>query len=333
MMSLKFKIKIKGSFIHTPSLRRSSRLVEKREKEKCLSCAPAPVILTRTSSASSNGCSGCTDKTPRRQRTPSTSRKVDSRSSIFNGLHLPLGQQPSSFARCSSSPCYSAAGSVPATSARAGPVMASSSTSSGPPPAAPPSPCRNRELFLAELAPVSLVRQSLPQLPTQIQPGGCGPPPVGPPFPRPMLPMTGISQGCLTRSFHPSSTMGATSTTRSASVAYLDAAGTPSSTALGLTLTTIGERTPAVSLSWTPPLGHVEPLLPAVPSGSPSPLSQLSATGFQRAQSCQTSRPPSPRSRRNSMSAVAVDTGVDASHEFLVDVETPRTGVYTHSSL
>ena len=53
----------------------------------------------------------------------------------------------------------------------------------------------------------------------------------------------------------------------------------------------------------------------------------------QRAQSCQTSRPLSPRSRRNSMPAVAVNTGVDASHEFLVDVETPGTGAFADASL
>ena len=145
----------------TPSLRRSSRLVEKKEKtavtEKCrFSCAPAPVIPTRTNSESSSGCSGCTDRTPRRQRTPSTSRQVGSRSSIYSGLHLPLGPQQSSSVRCSFLPCSSAAGSVPATSDRAGPAMASSSTSSGPLPVALPSPCRNLELFPAGSVPGAL---------------------------------------------------------------------------------------------------------------------------------------------------------------------------------
>ena len=52
----------------------------------------------------------------------------------------------------------------------------------------------------------------------------------------------------------------------------------------------------------------------------------------QRVQSCQTSRPPSPRSRRNSMSAVAVDKGVDAFEEVLVDVKVLRRGVYVDSA-
>ena len=52
----------------------------------------------------------------------------------------------------------------------------------------------------------------------------------------------------------------------------------------------------------------------------------------QRAQSCQTSRLPSPRSQMNSISAVAFDTGVDAFDEVVVDVEVPRTGVYVDSA-
>ena len=52
-----------------------------------------------------------------------------------------------------------------------------------------------------------------------------------------------------------------------------------SSTVPGLVWTTIGERIPAVSSSWIHQWGPVGPLLPAGPSGSPSPLSQQSATG------------------------------------------------------
>ena len=52
----------------------------------------------------------------------------------------------------------------------------------------------------------------------------------------------------------------------------------------------------------------------------------------QRVQSCQTSCPPSPQSRRNFMSAVAVNSGVDALEEVLVDAKPPRTGVYIDSA-
>ena len=144
----------------TPPLRCSSRLVEKiqnkKEKEKCSSssCAPALVIPMQRNSASSNCCSGYLDRIPRRQRTPSTNQLVDSRSLTYNGLHLPLGQTQSSSARCSSSPLSSAAGFVPAISARAGPVMARSSISSGPLLAAPLSPCWSHELSPASWSPL-----------------------------------------------------------------------------------------------------------------------------------------------------------------------------------
>ena len=224
-------------------------------------------------------CSGCTGSRPRRQRTPSKSQLVDSRSSIFNGLHLPLGQQQSLSVRCFSSLSSSAAGSVPAISTRAWPVMASSSTSSGPLLSAPLSPCRSQELLPARSSPQrNPARPSLFQPLTQTQQGGHGLPPVGPPFPRPTPPTIDNSPGCHTRPF---STMEATSTNASASAAFWVAAGIPFSTAPDLVLTTISERIAAASLSWICPRGHVEPPLAACPSGSPSPLSQQSATGLK----------------------------------------------------
>ena len=67
---------------------------------------------------------------------------------------------------------------------------------------------------------------------------------------------------------------------------------------------------------------------------SPRPRGASPAVHYraQRAQSCQTSCPPSPRSRRNSVSAVAVESGVEAFEEVLVDVKVPRTGVYVDSA-
>ena len=213
--------------------------------------------------------------------------------------------------------------------------MASSSTSAGPLPVALPNPCRNPGLLPAESDPPGSLarRQRLPQFSTPIQPGGCGPPPVGPPFPRPTSQMTGSSPGCHNRSSRPSYTTGATSTTPSASVGCLAAPGSPSSTAPGLTSTTTAGRTPAASSSWTLHPGHVGLLPPRRSVRLSEPSEPAVRYRAQRAKSCQTSRPPSPHSRRNSMPAVAVDTGVDASHEFLVDVESPRTGVFADASL
>ena len=240
-----------------------------KEKEKCSSssCAPALTIPTPISSASSNGCSGCTGSRPRRQRTPSTSQLVDSRSLTFNVFHLPLGQQQSWSARCSSS-LSSVAGFVPAISARAGPVTASSSVSSDPLLSAPLSPCRSHQLPPARSSPLgNPAQQSLSQLLTQTQQDGCRPPPVGPPFPRPTPPIRDSSPGSHTRSSRPFSTMGATSTTLSASAAFRDMVGILSSTVPGLVSTTIGKRIPAASLSWIRLRGHVEPPLAAGPSG------------------------------------------------------------------
>ena len=149
--------------------------------------------------------------------------------------------------------------------------------SSGPLLAAPLSPCWSHELSPARLSPLgNPAQQSLPQLPILTQQSGCGPPLVGP-----MPPMRDSSPGCHTQSSRPFSTMGATSTTRSVSAAFQDAAGIPSSTVPSLVSTTIGERIPAVSSSWIHPRGHVGPPLAAGPSGSPSPLSQQFATGLK----------------------------------------------------
>ena len=281
----------------THFLLRSPRLVEKAEKakEKCSSssCAPAQTIPMTISSASSSGCTG---SRPRRQRTPSTSQLVDSRSLIFNGLHLPLGQQQSSSAQCSSSLSSYGAGFVPAISARAGPVMASSSISSGSLLAAPLSPCRSHELPPARSSPLgNPAQQSLSQLLTQTQQGGCGPPPVGPPFLRPTPPTRDSSPGCHTRSSRPFSTMGATSTTPSASAAFRDAAGI---------LYIQYHSRPRLDYDRREDSGHFIELDSYPSSRGASPgrrsvrLTEHSEPAVryrsQRAQSCQTSRPPSP---------------------------------------
>ena len=156
-----------------------------------------------------------------RQQTEETENSInqsagDFPSSISKGLHLPLGQQQSLYVSCSSLPFYSAAGSVHATSARTGPVMASCSTSFDPRPSARLSPCLKPESSLEE--PSLLGSRVLPShspLHTQIQLGGCGPPPAGPPFPRPMPQMTGSFPGYRIQSSHPSCTTVATSTTPS----------------------------------------------------------------------------------------------------------------------
>ena len=178
--------------------------------------------------------------------------------------------------------------------------------------------------------PGSLPRQNLPQPPTPIQPGGCGPPPVGPSFPRPTSPMTGSSPGCHTRSFHQSSTMGATSTTLSASVACLDAPGSPSSTAPGLTSTTITGRTPAVSSSWTPRPGHVGPLPLAGPSVSPSLPSQLSATGLR---GHSPARPLGPRHQVPGGIPCRQSRSTPALRSSSSTLRPPGQGVYADSSL
>ena len=274
----------------TPPLRRSSRLEKKiSELEQCcLSCAPAPAIPTQRSSGNLSVCSECTGRIPKRR--PSTSPRVDSPSSTLSGLHLPLGQPPSSSARCFSWPSSSVAGSVPGVSARAGTVMDSSSLSFGPLPTvlpdprwSPPSPA-SPPVPHGNLAP----RLHLPCHTPTLR-GGSGPPQAGPPFPRPTPLMTGSTPGCLTRSFPPFSTKVVTSTTPSASVGCLDAPGLPSSTVPGHTSTMIAGRIPAASSSWTPLPGRVEPLPrvgPSVlrshqslPSGSPSQLSAIGPSG------------------------------------------------------
>ena len=118
--------------LSAPPLRRSSRLQEKKEEEeKCFSssCALVPTTLTLISSGNSSECNRCTDSRQMGPRTSITSRRGDFPSSIFNGPPLPLGQGQSFFVQCSSLPSYSAAGSAPKTSARAGPVPANCLTS------------------------------------------------------------------------------------------------------------------------------------------------------------------------------------------------------------
>ena len=125
-----------------------------------------------------------------------------------------------------------------------------------------------------------------------------------------------------------------TTTTPSASVASRAVARSPFNTVPVSASIMTDARTPAASPNWTSRPGHVGPPLPVVWSASPNLLSPPSATR-QRAQSqsCQTLRPPSPRSRRNFMSDVAIDTGVDSFDEVLVNVEVPRTGVLSRLSL
>ena len=194
--------------------------------------------------------------------------------------------------------------------------------SSVPPLAAPLSPCQSQELPPARSSPLgNLALPSLSQPLTLTHQGGCGPPPVGPLFPRPMPSMTDCSPGCHTRSSHLSFTMGATSTTPSASAAFWDAV--PDSfqyrSRPRLDYDRREDSGRFIELDSSPRSRGASPVRRSVRVTEPSePAARYRA---QRAQSCQTSHPPSPRSRRNSVSAVAVDTGVDAFDEVLVDVE------------
>ena len=62
--------------LSTPPLRCSTRIQEKKE-EKCFSssCALEPATPSPKSSVSLSACRGSTDRTPKRQRTPSISRR------------------------------------------------------------------------------------------------------------------------------------------------------------------------------------------------------------------------------------------------------------------
>ena len=249
----------------------------------------------------------------RRPRTLSTSRLGGSPSSTSSGLHLPLGQQQSSSVPCFSLLCYSAAGSAPSISERAGPVMASCSTFSDPRVAALPSPCPNPGSSLAESSlHGSLALPSHSPLCILTHPDGCGPPPAGPPFPRPKSRMTGSSPGCHIRSFHPFCATAASSTTLQP---FRAAVETSFNTAPAPVSTMTGERTPAASSSWIHPQGHEVPLPLAVWSRSLNPLSQLSVTGPRGHSPARPPVPLSPRSRRNSVSAVVLNSGVDAFEE------------------
>ena len=171
-----------------------------------------------------------------------------------------------------SAPCYSVAGSAPAMSARAGPVMASCLNYSGPRPAVHQSPCPSRKSTrVGQNLSGRWDPPSQPPLCILTPPGGCGPPPAGPPFPRPLSRMTGSFPGYHIRNSLPACTMGG----------HFSHPFSQSSTAPATASSMIHERIQAASPSWTHPQGCVEPPLLAIWSGSPSLLNWQSATGLR----------------------------------------------------